>query len=49
MSMHCSREYHLGEINDTLSSNTMSSNPEKPNSSLDPSVLTILEDIRGLI
>ena len=43
------REYHLGEISDTMSSNTMSSNLEKANTSLDPSLLAILEDIRGQV
>ena len=44
-----SREYHLGEISDTMSSNTMSSNLEKPSTSLDPSLLAILEDIKAQV
>ena len=44
-----SREYHLGEISDTMSSNTMSSNSEKPNMSLDPNFLAFFEDIRGQV
>ena len=42
-------EYHLGETSDILSSKRMSSNAEKSNTSLDPSLLAILEDIRGKV
>ena len=42
-------DYHLGKNSDTMSSNTISSNPEKPNTSLDPSILAILENIRSQV
>jgi len=49
MPTRSSKEYHLGETSDTLSFNTTSSNPEKPNTSLNPRLLAILEDIRGQV
>ena len=49
MPMRSGREFHLGKISDTLSSNTMSSKSEKLNTFLDLTLLAILEDIRGQV
>jgi len=42
-------KYQLGEISNTMSPNTMSSNPEKPNTFLHPNHIAILKDIRGQV
>jgi len=41
MHIRSGRDYHFGET-----SVTMSSNPEKPSTSIDPKLLTIIEDIK---